>query len=961
MPPVYNTVSVNGQNIFGNSNGEVVTVTLSPLAKFFDVGNNLEINPQPIVVTSDNTGAWTLSGIIDPTTFTTNIGLPWSLTVVDKASQVILYQENVLVAYAQGATQHWLNLTAPPPQASITSFTGPPGPQGPPGIGINWRGIYSNTTQYGNDDAVQYAGSSFVCTGSALGVVPGNPTSPTPPWTLLAEIGGTGATGLQGPTGPQGPAGLNWRGSYSNSTTYNANDAVQYSGSAFVAGSTTTGTAPGSPGSPNAPWTLLAEEGATGPSGGGTTLSVTSVINGGSFSASANNLCLVNLSTNNSGGDTTINLPATPSMGTTIGVQIVELGYNSGSTRPYQVTIVAQGTDKINAYDSSGHGGVQQQIFGGPLDTIWVYQYDSNLLSWLSVNVSLQLQQLDNRYQNVVNVQSAPFNAVPDGSTNNQTAIQNAINYAAIVGAPCYIPAANNTYVVSGLSLPAGSVLAGYSSSSYGLTSGENLDQPGFPCSILKRASGSTSHVIVCPDGSNFQRIQDIGIDGSKTIAGTITNPETACGIAIADGAQDQEGQQLIQRCFIFNSAGSGIYLGHNRRAPKVQYCISNYAGGVSPNASVIADGITVATSDATIFSCILGSNTRAGICLGTTTGPYWSADSGNTAAAVIHVISNDIYGGSNTSQTQIVGIAVCSGTWGCVLMNNGIDRHLKEGVYLVSGASTVLSGNIFHSNGLASASATYGHIGVGSSVTSASIVGNSFGPLDGSLDNPGPLYCVIANGSASSQNIVGDLGTADPTSALHGLIQAKPGVWSIQDGAYNGGNWTPSDQGLVTWSEDPMMCDNNSPPAAAGTIYLRRVHIATACTITNVVCAVPLSAGSSLTNCYGALYDTSGNRLAVSTDQASLFTSTGVKSIPLSSTYSLTTAGDYYIALLFNDSSGTLPSLMRSNNASSSVVNIGLSSGSSRVAKASATGNSTMPSSITIIADNNSFWMGLS
>ena len=87
-------------------------------------------------------------------------------------------------------------------------------------------------------------------------------------WMCIA--GGTPGTWAQCGTGPAGPAGLNWRGAYSNTTTYAANDAVQYNGSAFIATAGTTGVNPGTPASPGTNWSLLAEIGNTGPAGSGT-------------------------------------------------------------------------------------------------------------------------------------------------------------------------------------------------------------------------------------------------------------------------------------------------------------------------------------------------------------------------------------------------------------------------------------------------------------------------------------------------------------------------------------------------------------------------------------------------------------------------------------------------------------------------------------------------------------------
>ena len=125
--PTYNTVSVTGNNIFGNSNGEVVNVTFQPLSLYFDTVNNIEINAPTATATSNNAGLWTVSGLIDPTPGGT--GMAWFLTVSDKLSGQILYSANVQIAFANGASQQWLALTPPPPPATTTTYLVTPGSQ----------------------------------------------------------------------------------------------------------------------------------------------------------------------------------------------------------------------------------------------------------------------------------------------------------------------------------------------------------------------------------------------------------------------------------------------------------------------------------------------------------------------------------------------------------------------------------------------------------------------------------------------------------------------------------------------------------------------------------------------------------------------------------------------------------------------------------------------------------------
>ena len=173
--------------------------------------------------------------------------------------------------------------------SGVTGATGATGPTGP--AGLTWRGSWSNTTPYAVNDAVQYDGSSYTSTQAGTGNEPD--TSPTF-WSVLAQAGATGATGPQGPTGatgatgllgpagaigangasgatgatgatgPTGPAGLTWRGSWSNTTAYAVNDAVQYNGSSYTSTQAGTGNEPDT--SPTF-WSVLAQAGATGATG----------------------------------------------------------------------------------------------------------------------------------------------------------------------------------------------------------------------------------------------------------------------------------------------------------------------------------------------------------------------------------------------------------------------------------------------------------------------------------------------------------------------------------------------------------------------------------------------------------------------------------------------------------------------------------------------------------------------
>jgi len=326
------------------------------------------------------------------------------------------------------------------------------------------------------------------------------------------------------------------------------------------------------------------------------------------------------------------------------------------------------------------------------------------------------------------------FGAKGDNKTDDTKAIQAAIDEGYKTGAVVFFPDAS--YRVSQLVLRQGSVLQGVSSGTYP----DNATIAG--SSVLVRIANSNKHVLLAPDGANYCRIRDLAIDGNKN------NNSKGCGLYIADGAKGQEAQIFVDRCYFHTNPESNVYLGRNRRANTVQNSVLNY--------SLTGDGITVAGSDNTIAGNIIGSNARAGICLGTTATQNWGASSPANSAAIAHVNDNDIY-------NNLVGIAVANGSSGCMISGNGIDRNKYQGITVYSGASNSLVTNSLHSNGTAKNN-TYAHIDVGPGVIEVCISNNNFTPQDSDVTNKAS-YCVyIAPGAT---RVIGDIGCTDPTTSI--------------------------------------------------------------------------------------------------------------------------------------------------------------------------------------------------
>src|SRR5208337_2494187 len=100
-------------------------------------------------------------------------------------------------------------------------------------VGINWQGVWNPLTYYNQGDGVALGTQLYVALAPNNNAVP---TSNLTLWTTIAQgaPGPSGATGATGATGSQGiqgpPGGINWRGNWSGTTTYNQGDGCTYSG-----------------------------------------------------------------------------------------------------------------------------------------------------------------------------------------------------------------------------------------------------------------------------------------------------------------------------------------------------------------------------------------------------------------------------------------------------------------------------------------------------------------------------------------------------------------------------------------------------------------------------------------------------------------------------------------------------------------------------------------------------------
>lgn len=160
--------------------------------------------------------------------------------------------------------------------------------------------------------------------------------------------------------------------------------------------------------------------------------------------------------------------------------------------------------------------------------------------------------------------------------------------------------------------------------------------------------------------------------------------------------------------------------------------------------------------------------------------------------------------------------------------------------------------------------------------------------------------------------------------------------------------NSTSKIQGFATWNYDSELpIGTGAGVNVSGTIYLHKVYLAQGQTITGAATGVQ-TAGATLTsgqNLMG-LYDSSGNRVAVTADQSAVWTSTGYKSANFTASYSVTTAGFFYVAILAVGT--TPPAFYQAANALSVLFNANVAAGSFRHCTGP-TAQTSLPATITL------------
>jgi hypothetical protein len=164
-------------------------------------------------------------------------------------------------------------------------------------------------------------------------------------------------------------------------------------------------------------------------------------------------------------------------------------------------------------------------------------------------------------------------------------------------------------------------------------------------------------------------------------------------------------------------------------------------------------------------------------------------------------------------------------------------------------------------------------------------------------------------------------------------------------------------------WAFDPGYCttaSTNTAIVATGILYAVAVYLPSPATVTGVLTHTATAGVGTWTIGKAAIFDSSGTRLAVSNNSTTIWKSTGLNQIAMSSTIDLD-RGVYYCAFLNVRSATTTAPELSSRNGYAALQNLLTDADVPRAA--AITGQSDMPTSITLSALTPSTatrWTGL-
>lgn len=283
--------------------------------------------------------------------------------------------------------------------------------------------------------------------------------------------------------------------------------------------------------------------------------------------------------------------------------------------------------------------------------------------------------------------------------------------------------------------------------------------------------------------------------------------------------------------------------------------------------------------------------------------------------------------------------------------------------------AAAVKSNNL---SDLTSASSARSNLGLGGAAvlnvgtTTGTVAAGDDSRITGALQKTGGTMSGAINMGSQQINSLANGSAASDAAAFGQIPVAGTGSTNFAAGNDNrilqAYNMQAKVQGYLTWNYDSELPIGSGAGAnVSGSVYLHKVYLAQGQTVTGVATGVQ-TAGATLTagQSLAGLYDSSGNRVAQTADQSGSWNSTGFKSANFTASYTVTTAGFYYVALM---SVGTTPpAFYQASNALSTIFNSNTAAGTFRHC-VGATAQTSLPATVTLgssTSSNFNSWVAL-
>ena len=372
-----------------------------------------------------------------------------------------------------------------------------------------------------------------------------------------------------------------------------------------------------------------------------------------------------------------------------------------------------------------------------------------------------------------------------------------------------------------------------------------------------------------------------------------------------------------------------------------------------SSNKGAIAVGTTLSYSDSNIpITAVSNVNSYADVII-------QNLSTGSSAYAA-YAVSAD--GSTATASSYYSEYGVTSSTYS----NGAGSLNQPNTTFLTSNSMDLAIGTT---------SANAIHFVTNNTSTDALTIASS-----GAVTIPGAL---TANGTSipASSTLLTTASTINATQ-LQGVSVSSTTPTTSQVLEYNGTNWTPTTLSLggipsaalgtpppsfwfsnafaetydivATSSYQIGSGGTNVSTPVKGTVELVPIYLASGQTVTNI-CFFVTTAGSSATM-YAGLYNQGGTRLAVTSSFTANAANTKITAA-LTSSYSVTTSGVYWIGLLVTNGSTTSPVLLGANLNVANYFSVALATTSviNSLVATGGTGQTTLPTTISTASANTS------